>query len=230
LWRFGRRWEGYIIIRGQGLVVIKRSLVKDNYLNNSALETNLRLKELLARRIKVRVLEINRRPSAVLIPIFYQMGQQHILFTRRTELVHYHKGEISFPGGGYHPEDGSLINTALRESFEEIGLEPQDVEVLGELDDVPTRNSNYVITPFVGFINPRNKYKPSEFEIAEIIEIPIEGLLVQGSFREVRAPDPGDNLDIPFVYAYAGNIITGATARILKQFLGLFTQVSRDKL
>ena len=77
--------------------------------------------------------------AGVLIPVYFKAGEHFILFTRRTELVHYHKGEISFPGGGYHDEDKSLLTTALRESFEEIGLVPEDVTVLGELDDVATR-------------------------------------------------------------------------------------------
>lgn len=194
-------------------------------LKNSLIWINRKLREALSLRTKVSFLERGRRPSAVLIPLFYHEGQHHLIFTRRTQLVRYHKGEISFPGGGYHQADGSLVNTALRESFEEIGLAPQDVEILGELDDVPTRNSNYVITPYVGFINPRNQYKLSNFEIAEIIEIPVEGLLAEGCFREVPVI-PGDTLDIPFVYAYAGHVITGATARILKQFLGIYVQVS----
>jgi 8-oxo-dGTP pyrophosphatase MutT (NUDIX family) len=66
--------------------------------------------------------------------------------------VRHHKGEISFPGGGYSPEDGSLLKTALRESYEEIGLAPGDVEILGELDDMFTRGSPFIITPFVGSI------------------------------------------------------------------------------
>src|SRR5271157_2069139 len=110
---------------------------------------NQKLKEALANRQKIRLDDPKRRPSAVLVPIYYQAGQHSILFTRRTELVHHHKGEISFPGGGYHADDGTLLNTALRESFEEIGLAPEDVEILGDLDDTLTRGSPYIISPFV---------------------------------------------------------------------------------
>ena len=141
-------------------------------------------------------------------------------------MVKHHKGEISFPGGGYHHQDGLLVNTALRESYEEIGLEPSSVEILGELDDIPTSTSNFVITPFVGFFQPEYKFKPSEFEIAEIIEIPIESLLSEGCLQEPII-ELGDKTVVPSVYAYQGNLITGATARILNQFLGIFSQVSR---
>jgi 8-oxo-dGTP pyrophosphatase MutT (NUDIX family) len=197
---------------------------KEFYLDSFALETIAKLKELLARRTKVRYVEDSRKPSAVLIPFYYREGALYLLFTRRTQLVRYHKGEISFPGGGYHEEDDSLVQTALRETFEEIGLEPEKVEIIGELDDVPTRYSNYIITPFAGLITPPKQYKVSDFEICEMIEIPIEGLLTEGCFEEIRPADPTDVLDIPFVYHYQDKTITGATARILRQFLGIYRQ------
>jgi 8-oxo-dGTP pyrophosphatase MutT (NUDIX family) len=195
-------------------------------LNYVESEINLKLKQALSRREKVRVVDNTRLPSAILLPLFFQNGQHHILFTRRSELVKYHKGEISFPGGGYHKDDGQLLNTALRESYEEIGLAAADVEVLGELDDVPTRNSNYIITPFVGSFRPGYKFKISDFEITEMIEIPIEGLLVEGCRRDETEIDLNNKVIPAYVYAYNGKLITGATARILKQFLAIFTQVA----
>ena len=168
----------------------------------------------------------NRKPSAVLVPIFFKEGQYIILFTRRTELVHYHKGEISFPGGGYHEEDGNLLKTALRESFEEIGLAPEDVNVLGELDDVATRGSLYIISPFIGLIRPDYEYKLNRSETAEIIQVSVSALLQKGCRREETPAAAGGSSLIPYVYSFEGKLITGATARILKQFLDIFTQVS----
>ena len=76
---------------------------------------------------------------AVLLPLFEKSGEYHLVFTKRTETVNYHKGQISFPGGRPHPDDRSLLDTALRETWEEIGLPPKDAEVLGELDtSLPT--------------------------------------------------------------------------------------------
>ncbi len=190
---------------------------------NINLDIKYQLKEALALRQKITLRDNTRKPSAVLIPIYFWQGQNYILFTRRTELVRYHKGEISFPGGGYHKVDGSLVQTALRESFEEIGLIPSDVEVLGELDDVPTRYSNYIITPFVGAIRPQYKFKLSDFETAELIQIPISGLLAKGCFHEEPVIDLTSQTAVPFVYAYEGKLITGATARILKQFLDIIS-------
>jgi 8-oxo-dGTP pyrophosphatase MutT (NUDIX family) len=186
---------------------------------------NQKLKQALATRTKVHLTDPQRRPSAVLIPIYLQGGQLTILFTKRTELVHHHKGEISFPGGGYHQDDGSLLITALRETFEEIGLDTRDVEILGELDDALTRGSPYIISPFVGSIPPDYKFKLSSFETAEIIEIPIPALLKEGCRRE----EPGYNIDgqpvASYIYAYNGQLIIGATARILKQFLDIYSRV-----
>ena len=163
----------------------------------------------------------------MLLPVYYQNGQHYILFTRRTELVHHHKGEISFPGGGYHPDDSTLLNTALRESYEEIGLGPADVEVLGELDDTVTKGSNYIITPFIGFIKPDYQFIPSNFEIAEIISIPIAALLGEGCRREDPVLILSGRPFIPYIYTYQNKMIIGATARILKQFLDFFSQVNQ---
>jgi 8-oxo-dGTP pyrophosphatase MutT (NUDIX family) len=180
-----------------------------------------KLKAALGRRNKVPVLLKGWKPSAVLVPIYYQGGGNHIIFTRRTQLVKYHKGEISFPGGGFFPEDGTLLTTALRESFEEIGLRPEDVEVLGELDDVPTRGSNYIITPFVGSILSEYRFKLSDFETAEILEVPLQALLAEGCCQTVPSLDPLSPSAAPFVYAYQDHRITGATARIVKQLLDI---------
>ncbi len=168
----------------------------------------------------------NRKPSAVLVPIYFKDGQYFILFTRRTEIVHYHKGEISFPGGGYHEADGNLLKTALRESFEEIGLAPEDVNMLGELDDVATRGSLYIISPFVGSIRPDYAYKLSSFETAEVIQVPVLALLQKGCRREEPQIVAGGSSFISYVYSFEGKLIVGATARILKQFLDIFNQVS----
>jgi 8-oxo-dGTP pyrophosphatase MutT (NUDIX family) len=183
-----------------------------------------KLKVVLSQRTKVRYLDDSRRPSAVLMPVYYKEGQYYILFTRRSELVHHHKGEISFPGGGYNPDDRTLLNTALRESFEEIGLAPEDVEVLGELDDTPTRGSPYIITPFVGFILPDYQFKMSGFEIAELIRVPVLVLMQKDCRRDLSPVMLGERLVIPSVYSYQDHRIIGATARILMQFLDILSQ------
>jgi 8-oxo-dGTP pyrophosphatase MutT (NUDIX family) len=192
-------------------------------------EINQKLKVAISSRTKLYLHEPSRKPSAVLVPIYYQQGEHFILFTKRTELVHHHKGEISFPGGGYHPDDGNLLRTALRESFEEIGLDPSEVEVLGELDDIFTKGSPYVITPFVGSIHPHYEYKVSNFEIAEIIRISVRSLLEEGCRREEPEIVLSGVSQVPYVYTFHDKIITGATARILKQFLDIFVSVTSSR-
>jgi len=110
-----------------------------------------RLKQLLSLRQKRRIVDASRISAAVLLPIYYKQGQYYILLTKRTEKVKEHKGQISFPGGAREGEE-MLVNTALRECAEEIGLMAEEVEILGELDDTISRTSNYIISPFVALI------------------------------------------------------------------------------
>ncbi len=135
----------------------------------------------------------------------------------------YHKGEISFPGGGVHPSDSSLLETALRESQEEIGLKPKDVYALGELDDLITRYSDFVVTPFVGAIRPGYSFVPSTFETAEILEIPACALLEEDCLREEAQIRLGGEIVRQYVYTYGKHRIIGATARMLRQFLEVYS-------
>jgi 8-oxo-dGTP pyrophosphatase MutT (NUDIX family) len=186
-----------------------------------------RLKKLLSSIDKRTVIDDSRIPTAVLVPLYYRDGQCHILFTRRTETVRTHKGQISFPGGVYQDEDVSLVNTALRESTEEIGLNAQDVEILGELDDEPSAAANYLITPFVGFIPWPYRFILSKDEVEEIIGVPVSELLGGGCrFQEVETLE---GKVLSYAYQYQETVIWGATARILKQFLSIFTRIQPEK-
>ena len=180
-----------------------------------------KLREALAERQILRINDSNIKVSAVLVPIFLKAGQYHLLFIQRTERVKEHKGQISFPGGAYEKADGLLLNTALREAKEEIGLAPDDVEVLGELDDVLTATTNYVISPFVGLIPYPYKFKLDEWETEELIRIPIANLSAKGCFSEDTIII--DGREILTYFRYSDKIIWGATAKILKQFLEIVT-------
>lgn len=190
-----------------------------------------KLKAILAKQPKKLINEIQPQnmvppvPAGVLIPIYKKDNGYFLVFTLRTDLVEHHKGQISFPGGAYHPGDGNLLDTALRESFEEIGLLPSDVEVAGELDDLIT-NSNFRVTPFVGFIPYPYTLHANKAEVAEIIHTPLAMLLDKRYCRQEKRP--GGVMD--YYYNCYGYIIWGVTARILKPFLdiivseGLFSQ------
>jgi len=187
-----------------------------------------RLKQALSQRQKQHITDVSRMPSAVLLPIYRKQGQYYILFTKRTEKVKHHKGEISFPGGAYQKGDKGLVETALRESAEEIGLVADAVEIIGELDDITTKTSSFVITPFVAFIHRPSRFELNREETEEIIEVPLSVLLDRSClYQETQVT--GNQTETLYFYHYRGRVIKGATARILHQFLGIMAQVMKDK-
>jgi len=157
--------------------------------------------------------------AAVLLPLFKKGDDCHLLFTRRSDQVKHHKGEISFPGGAVDEEDLELINTALREAHEEIGLEKSDVQIIGILDDIVTI-TQFIVTPIVGLFPYPYPFKVSEVEIAELIEVPLSSLLDEKCLSTEEIIRSGQK-EVVFAYQYGKHIIWGATARILKQFLDL---------
>ena len=181
-----------------------------------------RLRNALNARQILRINNEKMKVSAVLVPVFLKKGQYHLLFIKRAERVKDHKGQISFPGGAYEKADGFLLNTALRETREEIGVTPEDVEVLGELDDTPTTTSNYIISPFVGVIPYPYNFKLDNWETEELIEIPITALLDKNCFSESITVQNGEEINTYF-FKYDNRSIWGATAKILKQFLEIYT-------
>jgi len=157
--------------------------------------------------------------AAVLVPLFKKGGNCHLLFTKRSDQVKHHKGEISFPGGVVDEEDLELERTALREAFEEIGLREKDVQIIGVLDDIVT-TTQFIVTPIVGFFLYPYPFKISEGEISELIEVPLTSLLDEEFFGE-REIFRGGQREVIYAFQYERHVIWGATARILKQFLDL---------
>jgi 8-oxo-dGTP pyrophosphatase MutT (NUDIX family) len=187
-----------------------------------------RLKQALARRQKRHVTHPTRVSSAVLIPLYKKQGQYYVLFIQRTEKVKDHKGQIGFPGGAYEEQDGTLLNTALREAAEEIGLTPGDVEILGELDDITTRGTNYIISPFVASVPWPYQFEVDQWETEEIIEVPLSALFDKDCLRQETDIFEGQIVDSYF-YQYQGKVIWGATARILRQFLDIIASITEYK-
>jgi 8-oxo-dGTP pyrophosphatase MutT (NUDIX family) len=175
-----------------------------------------KLRTALAARKRVPM-ESGPVPAAVLIPLFLKNGEYHVFFTKRTTHLTHHSGEISFPGGVREPDDRDSAYTALRETWEEVGILPSDVEVVGELDDCHSIH-NYLVTPVVGFFPSDYQLTVSDAEIERIIEVPLSHFSKPGVFRVEDWQWQGKRRAMYF-YVHGEDEIWGLTARIMKQFL-----------
>ena len=187
------------------------------------LSTPAMLKQVLAERVKADITDSDLMPAAVLIVLYAKNGSYHVLLNKRSELVEYHKGEISFPGGARDPEDQDFVDTALRETEEEMGVSRGDITILGQLDDIITR-TNFGVRVYVGTIPYPYPFKPSADEIAEVLEIPISVLQDPTNLLQDARLVDGD-LSITISYACDGHVVFGATATILEQFLDIYSQL-----
>lgn len=157
-------------------------------------------------------------PAAVLVPLVLHPQGINVLLTRRTDHLHHHPGQISFPGGRVEAGDASRVMTALRETEEEIGLGPEQVELLGHLPEYLT-GTGFCVTPVIGLVHPPFELQLDTFEVAEVFEVPLDFLMnpdnhkihsmeYQGRMREYHAMPYGDYY------------IWGATAGILVSLYG----------
>lgn len=153
------------------------------------------------------------RLAGVLVPV---VDGSAVVFTRRSEHLPRHPGEISFPGGIRHDEDRTIAETALRETQEELGIPPRAVEVLGALPPVHTFVSGILIVPFVGLLRDRPAYRPNDGEIAEVLEYGLDELARAETEVEWRR-DGG--VYRGYAYEMGTTTIWGATARILHGLL-----------
>ena len=179
-----------------------------------AIET---IRQALADNPKKTIVDSSLSPAGVLVIVYPKDGEYCVLLNKRSQLVEYHKGEISFPGGSVDPEDGTLLATAIRETHEEMGIHPDDIEYLGDLDDMPTI-SNFLINAFVATIPYPYDFNPSQYEVAEVLEVPISHLRSEASLRSESRLRDGKIHNSP-TYVFEGHVIFGATAKVLENFL-----------
>jgi 8-oxo-dGTP pyrophosphatase MutT (NUDIX family) len=159
----------------------------------------------------------NLRPAAVLLPLSVRNGEDWILLTRRTEQLPHHGGEIAFPGGARHEGDADLLQTALREVEEEMGIQPRDVTIFGRLDDFFSVH-DYHVTPFVGSYPSPYPFRVNPAEIAEVIELPLQAFLQPGVWHQEDWHHRGRSHPVDF-FRIGPWEIWGLTAAILRQFL-----------
>jgi 8-oxo-dGTP pyrophosphatase MutT (NUDIX family) len=178
-----------------------------------------RLRSILSTRDRRQVQDPGLICAAVLIPLLFKEGEWYVVVTQRTQNVEHHKGQISFPGGACDPDDVDLQATALRETFEEIGVPPDAVEILGALDDFSTITS-FVVTPFIGVIPHSFAYRLERSEVEAVIEVPLSFLRVATHLRAEKREHQGRVYDVLF-WDYGPYTIWGATAHILKTLLDL---------
>lgn len=161
------------------------------------------------------------RPAAVLVPVVLRPERLAVLLTRRTDHLHHHPGQISFPGGRVEKADVSAVMTALRETEEETGLDPERIELLGELPEYFT-GTGFRITPVVGLVHPPFELKLDAFEVAEAFEVPLAHFLDPANHQRHTMEYQG-RMRQYYAMPYEGHFIWGATAGILVslyRFLG----------
>ncbi len=170
-------------------------------------------------------LDPNTRDAAVLLPLFDEGGQSRIVLTKRPEHLPTHQGEIAFPGGKVDPTlDASASDTALREAEEEIALPRAAVEIVAELDHIPSVGGPFVIAPFVGAIAARPALVPAPGEVDRVFDVALSELLDDGVHREERWEMFGASRAVHF-FELEDETVWGATARILAAFLARLTGV-----
>ena len=161
--------------------------------------------------------------AGVLILLYPWKDRLHVVFTRRTDRVDFHQAQISFPGG-QQEQDESFKEAALREAHEEVNISPESVRILGELTPLYVPPSNYCVYPVVAFSNSRPDFRPSEHEVEEVIEVPLNHLLNPENIRRETWHYKGRDIEVPF-YSFKEDKIWGATAMILAELLDLLNRI-----
>lgn len=195
---------------------------------NSILEKiAVRLVEALNRRpTRLDLTSHSSRPASVLMPLCWFEGQAQMLFTKRTNKLYHHGGQISFPGGSQDPEDPDPAYAAMRETFEEIGVPFDNIKLLMRLDQQSTI-TGFLITPFLGIIHPAENFVLNSAEVERLIMVPLAKVLDINNYQEEEIIWQGT----PSYWTalnHQGDIIWGATARILLTFIAALKESGFD--
>ncbi len=177
------------------------------------------IQKIISRHKPVRLEGKQLTPAAVLVALFIQKEQVHLLLSKRTDTVVRHRGQISFPGGVRETQDHDLVETALREAREEVGIDEKDVRVFGCLDDVVTI-TDYLVTPVVGSIPFPYDFRINPTEVEELIFVPWAVFANPCRHHREKTIHRGLWVDVDY-YGYKQHTIWGATARIARRLIEL---------
>ncbi len=163
--------------------------------------------------------ESKERKSSVMIPLYENKGEVWMVLTRRSETMRFHTSEVSFPGGSHEPQDTDAWSTALRETQEEIGLDPSLPSLVGHLDPFVTVGSQSYVTPFIAILESPPDLEANPKEVEKILHVPLSELLSSDVYREeVWVLENGTEREISF-FELDGDTVWGATGRMIREFL-----------
>ena len=169
------------------------------------------------------------RQSAVLLPLYTVADTIHIVMIKRREYHNHHAGEISFPGGAVEPQDSDKTATALREAYEELGILPESVEILGMLTPLYIEPSHNMVQPVVGWLNSLPDFKPQPTEVAQIFQTPLKHFMRGETLHWKNLRHNGQSLTFP-CYVLDDDYVWGATAMILSEMLSLVCDLEQDTI
>ena len=161
------------------------------------------------------------KESAVIIPFIELDGVWHLIFEKKVNDNSKHAGQIAFPGGSKDKQDKNFLETAIRETCEEIGVCKDDLEILGEVEPTVTLTTNFVIYPFAAIVKKPPPYKINKSEVEKLIFVPLQYLIDKHPFPYQTYMYKGKER-LTMIIEYKGEIIWGATARILNNLIPLF--------
>jgi 8-oxo-dGTP pyrophosphatase MutT (NUDIX family) len=205
----------------------------DNWKEHLALELQ---KPLPGVNAQLRMSPAMRRPvsgeyplknAGVLIILYPHGGRVYTVFIKRTEYEGVHSGQVSLPGGMFEEEDGSLMNTAIREANEETGIEVKSVEIIGKLTPLHIPVSNVNVHAFVGVTDSRPAFVPDPSEVQYLIEESLDELLNEVNLKTKSMTLFGNEVIVPY-FDIRGNHIWGATAMIISEFAEIAGRVTGD--
>ncbi|MFT5163973.1 MAG: 8-oxo-dGTP pyrophosphatase MutT (NUDIX family) [Alteromonadaceae bacterium] len=159
-------------------------------------------------------------PAAVLIPMVERHNKLFVILTQRAAHLKHHPGQVSFPGGRFEHADDTLINTALRETHEEVGIKPGEVQIIGQLQTYQTI-SQYVVTPFVGFVNADYQLILDKNEVDDAFEVPWAFFLNRDNHHQMSFKRLGQQRNVHFM-PFENRFIWGTTAAMLHDLVSHF--------